>query len=460
MTVPYRIPNNRNRFSTPVLAGLTLFVGTAMTIAFWPGVGTWEVIQFALQRKLSVMNDWKSPFIAGLYWVSEDLFKSTGPILLLQQILFWSGLALLADSAFTRVLHQILFFSAIAIVPPIWITEIMLWKEAWTLSFLTLGIGATFAFLQNNRTYFAVIALLSGILLTATRHNALLLAFPTFYVIAQTIINKAPSAKKNQRRMITIIVFAVLVCVTLGTNWALNKRGKQRCHIWHQSLLWDLAAISLAEKQILIPGEFIKAGQTGSLAHLKEHFTYYNSDPLFVGKNAPLKSYGTAWTHCDEGLPLGILLESWRDAVLTHPGTYLHHRVLYLFHLLGIPYTSEYTSEHPKAREYYRIDSEFTRTTNQSDFFELVQGSPIYETLVAGLPSRGWLYLGVFLLSVLGLSAKASRTNTYLWCLWVSGCAYFVSFIAIGSGAVLRYLVVYTVLGPAIMAGRWMDRTT
>ena len=41
------------------------------------------------------MNDWKSSFVAGIYWLSDDLFHSTGPVLLAQQALFWLGMALL-----------------------------------------------------------------------------------------------------------------------------------------------------------------------------------------------------------------------------------------------------------------------------------------------------------------------------------------------------------------------------
>lgn len=458
MAAPIRSSDYQNRLSTPALAGLAFLFCIAMTIAFWPGVGTWEVIQFTIQRKLPVMNDWKSPFIAAIYWASDDLFKSTGPILLLQQFLFWCGLALFVVSTFKKIWHQILFFMAVAILPPIWITEIMLWKEAWTLSFIALSIGSTFAFIRSRRTLFAGIALLSAVLLTATRHNALLLALPTFYIFAQAFADKTPAAKKSRRRMILIMVFTILVCATLGTNWMLNKWGKQRCHIWYHSLAWDLAAISLAENQIVIPHEFIKTGQDGSLEHLKKYFTYYNSDPLFFGKNAPLKLYGTAWTSCDERVPLDILLERWRDAILTHPGTYLRHRWLYLLHLLGIPQTSEHSSENKKAQEYYRIDSEFTATTNHSGLFEFIKGSPIYEALAVGFPSRGWLYMSVFFLSVLGLTVRAALINTYLWILWFAGCAYFVSFIAIGSGAVLRYLVVYAILGPAILAGRRLTR--
>ena len=162
MTALHRIPDHLNRPLSIVLTGLALLVGTSMTVSFWPGVGTWEVIHFASQRKLQVMNDWKSPFIANIYWASDALFRSTGPIILLQQALFWLGLVLIAANAFRRLGHQIIFFFAIAILPPIWITEIMLWKEAWTLSLLTLAIGATLAFLQNNRSLYAAIALISS----------------------------------------------------------------------------------------------------------------------------------------------------------------------------------------------------------------------------------------------------------------------------------------------------------
>jgi hypothetical protein len=442
--------------SSLLLWAVALLVFAGMVIFFWPGVGTYEVLQFAHQRKLPVMNDWKSPFVAGIYWLSDDFFRSTGPVLLAQQALFWSGLALLAKSAFRRVLQQIFFFLTVSILPPIWITEIMLWKEAWTLSFLSLSIGATFAFLRRNSIFLGIIALLSAILLTATRHNTPLLAFPAFYIIARTIADKMSPTIKNRRRLILCTVFAALLCVSLSFNWALNQKGKQRCHIWHHGLLWDLAAVSLAEKEMLIPEAFRKTGQDGSLENVQAFFTYYNSDPLFYNKNSPLKLYGTAWTACAEQIPLGVLIEKWRYALITHPGSYLYHRLIYLIHLLGIPDKSADWGE----RYYYRIDSEFTAAANRSDLFERMRGSKIYQTAVDGIPLRGWFYMIIFWLSALGLSSKKSRTNAYLWSLWIAGCAYFVSFAVFGSAAVMRFMVVYVILGPAIFAGRWMDRTT
>ncbi len=442
-----------NRTSTLILVVLALLICAGMTAAFWPGVGTWEVLQFAQQRKLPVMNDWKSPLVVHIYWLSHDFFKSTGPILLIQQALFWSGLALLAWSTFKGAISRVLFFMVVAILPPIWITEILLWKEAWTLSFLSLSIGAMFAYMKNRRLLYGVVAILSAILLTATRQNAVLLTFPAFYVVARMAAVQTRKVKTKQSRAIFTSTFAILLIVALGVNWVINIRGKQRCHIWHHGLLWDLAAISISEERMLIPDEFRKCGEAGSLARIRLYFTCYHSDPLFFLQGSPLKLYGTPWSGCYERPPLGMLLERWLDTILTYPGAYLRHRLIYLKHLLNIPDVSNDWL----GMTYYRIDSEFTPKANRSSLFDLIRTSQIYEAVVLGIPFRGWIYPVVFLLSGIGLARKASIEDTYLWMLWLAGIAYFASFMVIGSGAVMRYLSVYAVLGPAILAGRWRD---
>jgi hypothetical protein len=93
-----------------LLWAIALFAFAGMVVFFWPGVGTYEVMQFAQQRKLPVMNDWKSPFVAGIYWFSDDFFNSTGPVLLAQQALFWSGLALIALNPLKSAYSRIIFF--------------------------------------------------------------------------------------------------------------------------------------------------------------------------------------------------------------------------------------------------------------------------------------------------------------------------------------------------------------
>jgi hypothetical protein len=434
-----------------LLWAIALLVFAGMVVFFWPGVGTYEVMQFAQQRKLPVMNDWKSPFVAGIFWLSDDFFKSTGPVLLAQQALFWSGLVLLVLNTLKGTYSRIIFFLLVAILPTIWITEILLWKEAWTLSCLSFSIGATFAYLRNGRALYAIAAILAAIILAATRHNAILLTFPTFYVAARKIADPITKATKNQRRGILTTAFIILMVLTLGFSWVVNKKGKQRCHIWHHVLLWDLAAISVQEERMLIPATFRKAGEAGSLNRIRSHFTYYNSDPLFFNNRSPLKLYGTAWSGCHEAPPLDMLLASWFKTVFSHPRAYLHHRLQYVSHLLDIPDVSQ--DKFGKA--YYRIDSEFSPIANRSKRFERLQTSPIYEALVLGIPIRGGLYPLVFFLAVIGISGEASIKKSYLWMLWLGGLAYLASFVIIGSGAVLRYLSVYGLLGPAILAGRW-----
>lgn len=428
-----------------------LLIITGWVVAFWPGVGTYEVLQFAQQRKLPIMNDWKSPFIAGIYWLSEDLFQSTGPVLLAQQALFWSGLALLVLNTLKGPYSRIFFFLFVAILPPIWITQILLWKEAWTLSCLSFSIGATFAYLRNGRLFYGIAAVLAAIILATTRHNAILLTIPTFYVAARKL---ADQTTKIKRRGIIATAFITLLVMALGFTWAVNKAGKQRCHIWHHVLLWDLAAISVFEERLLIPEAFRKAGESGSLDRIRSHFTPYYSDPLFFYEQSPLKLYGTAWSGCDEQPPLDILVESWFKTVVRHPKAYIRHRFFYILHLLNIPDMSR--DRFGKA--YYRIDSEFSPIANQSSRFERLRTNPIYEAIVQGIPLRGGIYPLVFFLTVIGLSRKPPIEKTYLWMLWFGGVFYFASFVIMGSGAVMRYLAVYALLGPAVLAGRRMCR--
>jgi len=314
------------------------------------------------------------------------------------------------------------------------------------LSLFTLCIGCMFAYLRRPRLWSAATALIASILITATRHNALLLAFPAFFMVGQCIADRLSPDNKMRYRMILVAICVALLCLSLSFEWAVNKRNKLRSHLWYQSLLWDVAAISIAEEQMLIPDALRKPDPAGSMARLMYRFSYYSSDPLFFYKDSPL----ILWQPGDTNLPLDKVWACWRKAVLTHPADYLRHRLLYIVHLLNIPdMAADYAG-----LTYYRIDSEFTPIPNQSKLFERMRHHWFYQALALGVPFRGWFYVGLFLLSVIGLPLKRDNPNACLWCLWFSGGAYFASFVVIGSGAVMRYLVVYAILGPAILAGR------
>ncbi|MCD4743373.1 MAG: hypothetical protein K8R67_12955 [Desulfobacteraceae bacterium] len=438
-----------NHISAVTLLILVLTLCVGMTALFWPGVGTWEVLQFAKQRSLPVMNDWKSPFVAYLYWASDDLFKSTGPILLLQQIILWSGLAMVLHALQTKTLRKVILFLLIVIIPPIWITSIFLWKEIWTLSLLSLSLGSTFIFLKNKRLIFAILMILSTTLIASTRQNAILLTIPAFYVVARMSADRISYVMGKGYKILFLLIFFILLIITFSTNWFLNKKDIQKCNIWQYSILWDLASISISENQMYIPDNFRKPGESGSLDNIRLYFSLYHSDPLFVNKNAPLKMYGTPWSGCGSQQPLRPLVEVWFQTILKHPKTYFYHRLSSIIYLLGI----KDITKNKFGLFYYRIDSEFTDRVNQSKFFNYLCSTNNYSSMVLGFLGKGWIYFFVFYFSIFGIHSKHDPVKrTYLWLIWLSGIAYFMSFALIGSGAEMRYLSVFSLLGPIIIS--------
>ncbi len=442
------MPKDSDNNSAVTMSILVLTLCIGITVLFWPGVGTWEVLQFAIQRKLSVMNDWKSPFVAYLYWSFDDLFKSTGPILLLQQIALWSGLAMVINALQIRTLRKAIIFLFMAIIPPIWITSIFLWKEIWTLALLSLSIGSTFIFLQNKKLIFAILMILSTTLIASTRQNAILLIIPAFYVIARMSSDHIATLIGKGYKLSFLLIFFALIIMTLGTNWFLNKKDIQKCNIWQYSILWDLASISISENQMYIPDNFRKPGENGSLENLRLYFSFYHSDPLFIHKNSPLKMYGTPWSGCDSEEPLGPLVKTWLQTILKHPATYFYHRLSSVLYLLGI----QDITNNKFGLFYYRIDSEFTDKANQSNFFNYLYSTDNYTAMVLGVFGRGWIYFLVFVFSIFGIYSQHDlNKRTYLLLLWLSGIAYFMSFALMGSGAEMRYLSVFSLLGPIII---------
>ncbi len=445
---------DNNRKSAYVLAALVLLLAAGFTLLFWPGVGTWDMLQFVYERRLPVMNDWKSPFVAMLYYLFTDLFHSTGPMLFVQQILLWSGIAMFAQTVFERTSGKVLFVFCLAILPPIWITGILIGKDTWTLCLLSFNVGVSFLFLKDRKFSYGVLVFLSAVLIALTRKNTILLVLPGIYIVVRTAADYLSETRKLNYRVVFSLIMVLAIAATLTTTWAVNERGKQKCYIWHEGLLWDLAAMSIYEHKDLIPDTFKLANQPHFMEKLKRYFCIYSSDTLFFWDGSPLRTFGTAWTGCKNKPPLKLLIRKWTDAVITYPKAYLHHRLSYVIHLLGIP---DIRTE--RLGSLYPVDSEYAASGNRSGFFKYIYRTRFYTTLVFGPLDRGWVYMALFLLAIIGVPIRKSLAGKYLWILWVAGILYFASFAVIGSGALMRYLTAYALLGPVIlMANLWLMR--
>ena len=149
---------------------------------------------------------------------------------------------------------------------------------------------------------------------------------------------------------------------------------------------------------------------------------------------------------------MGLLLKAWTSAIGRHPGTYVRHRLIYIVHLMGI-------SDISKDRgglKYYPVDSEFLPNANRSKRFSQMRHHPIYKSMASGIILPGWTYVVVFFLSGFGLSKRKYAHASCLRFIWLGGLGYLGTFLLVGSGAVIRYFAVTAVLGPTLLAGRWL----
>ena len=81
--------------ATLVAAGAALLCITALAL-WWPGVSAYDSLEQYRQALTGVYYDWHPPVMAHLWAVLHPLASGAGPMLIVQMVLYWLGLGLIA----------------------------------------------------------------------------------------------------------------------------------------------------------------------------------------------------------------------------------------------------------------------------------------------------------------------------------------------------------------------------
>jgi hypothetical protein len=302
----------------PWLLALAAFVFDLA--AFWPGRMSFDSAYAWWQARGGETTDITAPVLVRLWQLCEALLPGPGLPFGLHLALFWGGLVLLASALRLGAARSVAAWLIVGFAPVPWLLRGHLWSDVGLFSALTFATGAL-AWAQNGtRRHAWLLALPALLYAAALRHNAWPALLPFLVWTSALALRNAAPMQPRRQLSIAAAALALFAALSLVTQ-AINAGVQRRVPLWPSLAQWDLAALSIASDDMLLPDFMIGPGL--EIAELAEAFRPWSNTPMLTGTRHgmrdPLASdYTTA--------ELSALREAWLGAILTHPRDWLAHR--------------------------------------------------------------------------------------------------------------------------------------
>ncbi|MBA2936168.1 hypothetical protein HZF05_18960 [Sphingomonas sp. CGMCC 1.13654] len=426
----------------PLIVALLLLVACAALA--WPGIAAYDATTQFAQAITGRYDDWHPPIMARLW----SLFLKAGawgtaPMLLLQLVLLWSGLAMLAV-ALRRARAPIAGWCVLAVglLPPVLDWMVVVDKDCQMIGALACAIGlvALFRLAKRPLPWWAVIVV--AVLLA---YAMLLRANSVFAVMPLALMWGGWLGLRRWWARIGLLLGAMLAVIGISGPINHGLLGADRSGVQYTLPIFDLAGISDRAHLAAMPGlsdaDWAKAEQL----HCTTPF-YWDpfADPARCG---PM---GNGLVSDDNGPP--PLFHNWIAAIIAHPLAYAEHRAAHLNSTLRIVTPPD---EHSAAAPFQTPENLYNvgaKASGATVALSRVAGA-IEETPI-GVPAV-WLVATLAIGWVL-LATPRQPARTLALSLAVSAMLMTASFAVVSIASDLRYhlwLILSTALAAVLLGG-------
>jgi hypothetical protein len=315
----------RRAYALPLLAGLLGFAGTLYL--FLPGFTYSDSVRQFQQVVTGQIDNAHPPIMVYVWAAANRLVYGPAGMLALQDAGYWAGLVLVALRAFRGAGARMAFVLGLGLLPPLFGTLATVWKDSQALAALLLASGLAAHAVRRRASWSVGAALLLVFYALALRFNNVLTVVPLVWLLAEPL-STAPMARRLAGALGPVrrrsAVFAALSAAMLSATCAIDTLGVKRVHYVAAVPLWDLAQISLARGELLVPRSAITNPQL-DLARLEWISRPYRCDYRSVRVDGQL-TQDIGWQHLT-GAEARAILWTWLRAIVAHPREYLAHRL-------------------------------------------------------------------------------------------------------------------------------------
>jgi hypothetical protein len=299
-------------------AMLAVVAALSYAVIFYPGAMGFDGAYQWWQARGGETSNIHGVAMTWLFRLGDRLTPGPGPLFLLQLALFWSGIALIAQTPRVRSGWRMLFMLAVLMTPVWFVLFSFVASDVMLMSVLTCATGILLQAGIRHRRAWLVLTLALLFLALVLRKNALPAVVPLLVYLILMASGDAPASRRSFMRAV-IIAVPFVALMQLG-NWGLERKVDRQTTLFPATALWDLAAISLDTNTVLLPPASHGDGLT--LDDLRQSFVTYANTTIFATTHAGMRQPFLA---PDDPLNAQIW-RAWIKAIFDHPRAYLAHR--------------------------------------------------------------------------------------------------------------------------------------
>jgi hypothetical protein len=322
----------RSRVEWLTIGALALVGFFVVWWVYRPGFMSRDSVVQLSQARSGAFGDDHPPIVSLIWRPLDRLWPGPIGMLILFDALFWLGLAV-----FFRLLRWPLWARSCGLLivgfqPAVFMLLGTIWKDTLMQAALLAGFGALLLSGPGARRWWWAAALPLLFVGIAARHNAVAAAWP---LLAVPIFRYQRLARWRKAWQLSVSL-AVGLVLALGLRQGavlLSKSVTEPSEYWQSTPIFDLVGMSLQLDELLITPESGVLTPGVTLARLRQ--VYDPTDHLRLYK-CRRKNCTPALGRTSDPAQLRALSESWKRAIVAHPGAYLSHRWLVFRELLRL----------------------------------------------------------------------------------------------------------------------------
>lgn len=297
---------------------LSLFV-------FFPGFMSDDSLQQLRQARAGVYSNVQPPVMSIIWRYVDMLLTGQTGMLVAQNFLYWSGLALVLLPFRGRSWLYFVLLAVVGLFPPYFLLQGAIWKDHWMGGFLLLaaGFGVAASLSDGAKRAALLIAVgISALLALLMRHNAALAVFPILYFVA------------SRPRLIDwralLIAGSSTLALFVASSFIGDAIATRHAPVSQQIAVFDLVGISARTGEPMFdPAKYPTLASAfdadyRDLRAVKERYDACNAFPIFVP--SPLWS-APLWIGVKDGPEItGEAWAAWRDAAFKYPRELIAHK--------------------------------------------------------------------------------------------------------------------------------------